>query len=185
MSTKSRIFIALTLPLEAKEQIQKLQKELAPLFSPQTRWIDAENLHFTLTFLGNCRQEEIPKISQIIQDLANKSTPLVLKPHYLKNFGSVLAIKMLSKKSQKLYQNLVNALQKAKLLYCENHKFTPHITVARLKIKPLKKIQRHIHFPAFKVEKIALIKSILFSKGVKYEIIQSYSLGSSKKQCCR
>jgi len=176
MSTKSRIFIALTLPLEAKEQIQKLQKELAPLFSPQTRWIDAENLHFTLTFLGNYRQEEIPKISQIIQDLANKSTPLVLKPHYLKNFGSVLAIKMLSKKSQKLYQNLVNALQKAKLLYCENHKFTPHITVARLKIKPLKKIQRHIHFPAFKVEKIALIKSILFSKGVKYDVIYNSPL---------
>lgn len=178
----TRFFIALILPHEVKKRIQEIQKDLAPLFPPQTHWINAENLHLTLTFLGDRKQEEITAISQIIHDLAPKTSPLVLKPHYVKNFGSVLGIKMLSKKSQKLYQNLVNAFQKANLLYRENHKFTPHITIARLKAKPLKKIKKYTRFSAFKLEKIALIKSTLFSKGAKYDVIHNYSCKRTIRQ---
>ncbi len=171
----TRFFIALILPREVKKRIQEIQKELAPLFPPQTHWINAENLHLTLAFLGDREQKEIAAISQILQDLAPKTSSLVLKPHYLKNFGSVLGIKILSKKSQKLHQNLVNAFQKAKILYRESHKFTPHITIARLKAKPLKKIKKYTRFPAFKLEEIALIKSTLFSKGAKYDVVHHYS----------
>ncbi|MDD5627191.1 MAG: RNA 2',3'-cyclic phosphodiesterase [Patescibacteria group bacterium] len=178
----TRFFIALILPHEVKKRIQGIQKELAPLFPPQTHWINAENLHLTLAFLGDRRLEEIATISQILQDLAPKTSPLVLKPHYLKSFGSVLGIKMLSKKSQKLHQNLVNAFRKAKIIYHESHKFTPHITIARLKTRPLKKVKKNIRFPAFKLEEITLIKSTLFSKGAKYDVVHHYSCKRTIRQ---
>ena len=61
---KQRIFIAINLPLEIKQELWQIQKKIAKL---PIKLVPVENLHITLVFLGNLWPEEIENLKQIIQ----------------------------------------------------------------------------------------------------------------------
>lgn len=171
---KNRIFIALNLPKETKEHIKEIQERLTERFGEKVKWINPENIHLTVAFLGDRTKDEIKKISQILEELASKQTAIVLRPHYVKSFAYVIAIKMLSHKIRTFYEKLVQGFQKQGIEYQERRKFKPHITIGRLKQKLFKRFKGKANFPGFKIEKIDLIKSTLSREGAKYEILSSH-----------
>lgn len=171
---KIRTFIAITLPQETQKHIQAIQERLSLRFPEGVAWPKPENIHLTVAFLGDRTPGEIKKIGEILEKLASQSTAMVFRPHYVKSWGYVIAIKMLSQKIRTFYAELVQAFQEEGIDYQEKHKFKPHITIGRLKERLPKKFKGSARFPGFKVEKIDLIKSTLAAEGAQYKILGSY-----------
>jgi len=171
---KIRAFIALDLPKTAKADIKVIQNRLKERFPTEVNWLPLEQIHFTVAFLGERTKKEIKKIGQILDDLASKQTAVVLRPHYVRSFSHVIAIKMLSKKIRTFYADLVQEFQKQGIEYEERRKFKPHITIGRLTGRLPKKFKGSSRFPGFKIEKIYLKKSTFKSEGAEHEIISRH-----------
>jgi len=67
MSTR-RLFVAIPLPEEAKDDLMATM----PLRdrNRDIRWTERENLHFTLSFLGDREEEELESIYAKIEEIA-------------------------------------------------------------------------------------------------------------------
>src|SRR5215470_10323738 len=67
-----RLFIAVELPNEVRDELARLQDELAPL-TDTARWVAPGSIHITLKFLG-----ELPE--KRIEDIDTALTGLTWKP---------------------------------------------------------------------------------------------------------
>src|SRR5260370_30896686 len=56
-----RLFVALEIPSEVRENLAALLKSLRAV-SPQTRWVRPENLHVTLKFIGEVPETKLAAI---------------------------------------------------------------------------------------------------------------------------
>lgn len=74
-----RVFIALNLPKKERDRIHRAARSLREEDLP-VRWVDPENFHVTLKFLGEVRPERIPAIEAALQKVgrATASFPLGL-----------------------------------------------------------------------------------------------------------
>ena len=66
-----RSFLAFEIPLEIKEKIETLSKELKTSKLP-VRLVRPENIHLTIIFLGSVDQEAIDNIKQRLQGIADE-----------------------------------------------------------------------------------------------------------------
>ncbi len=64
-----RLFVALNLPPEDRERLFKASAPLRDAGFP-VRWIDPENFHLTLKFLGEVRSTAIPVVEKVIDRIA-------------------------------------------------------------------------------------------------------------------
>jgi len=203
-----RIFIAINLPEEIKTKLEKLEKEIESLFPPELnrcpegeqvpygvkmfRWVKKENLHLTLLFIGSVRDEEIPKISQIVKDIAQTQKPFSLRIEKVcygppKKIPPRLIWVVLEKKAEllTLAEKLKKEMAQAGILRkIEKREFSPHITLARIKafqwrrIEPEERpeIEREISLD-FEVNSIEIMESKLKKAGAEYTTLESVKLG--------
>jgi len=197
-----RIFIAINLPEEVKNKLTDFQREIEDLFevSP-VRWTKKENLHITLAFLGNVRDEEIIKISQTVQRVGldcqpfsiilNKvcyGPPKTMPPRMIWVEGEK------NEKFKKLQASLERSLfgsQEEKSFALRQNEmgnprrtFIPHITLGRIKqwqwrqIEPEERpeIDKEISL-CFSTDSIEVMESKLGPGGPKYTILESVKLG--------
>lgn len=61
-----RTFIALELPREFKNELTELIGYFSNLSDFKLKWVEPQNLHITMQFIGDTREEDIPEISQLI-----------------------------------------------------------------------------------------------------------------------
>src|ERR1700676_3570331 len=66
-----RTFIAVDLGKPIRDRIISLQETLART-GTEVKWVEPENLHVTLLFLGEVDDREIPKVCKIISETARK-----------------------------------------------------------------------------------------------------------------
>ena len=188
-----RIFIAINLPEKVKTELEKLEKEIESLFPPKLnrgmfRWVKKENLHITLLFIGSVRDEEIPKISQIVKDIAQSQKPFSLRIEKV-SYGPPKKIPPrliwvevgrkpeLSEIAKKLKKEMAES---GILRKVEQREFSPHITLARIKsfwwkrIEPEERpeIEREIALD-FEVNSIEIMESKLKKTGAEYQILES------------
>jgi RNA 2',3'-cyclic 3'-phosphodiesterase len=64
-----RLFIALNLPESERERIFEAAMPLREEGFP-VRWIEPENFHLTLKFLGQVRSETLPAVEQVVRKVA-------------------------------------------------------------------------------------------------------------------
>ena len=192
-----RIFIAINLPEKVKTELEKLGKEIESLFPPKLnrgmfRWVKKENLHITLLFIGNVRDEEIPKISQIVKDVAQSQKPFSLRIEKV-SYGPPKKIPPrliwveverkpeLSEIAKKLKKEMAES---GILRKVEQREFSPHITLARIKsfwwkrMEPEERpeIEREIALD-FEVNSIEIMESKLKKTGAEYTALESAKLG--------
>lgn len=79
-----RTFVALNLPPKERERIHRALGRLRDSGFP-VRWVEAENLHVTLKFLGEVRPEVLPRVEEALEKVAEGTPPLVL---HLEGFGA-------------------------------------------------------------------------------------------------
>jgi 2'-5' RNA ligase len=174
-----RLFVALSLPETVKRQLAMLQGGV-----PGARWSTDEQLHLTLRFIGEVDEGQARDIDETLSTIEHSVFPLELagvgefggkNPHML------WAGTRPNEKLMNLQRKIETALQRLGLAP-ESRKYTPHVTVARLRGTPMAKLREFLSAHAlfssleFRIENFALYSSQLSSHGSIYRVEREYPL---------
>jgi 2'-5' RNA ligase len=174
-----RLFVALPIPDAVARPLMLLQGGV-----PGARWQTREQLHLTLSFIGEVEGD----VARMIDDaLAGIDAPAFdLQLHGVGQFGNRQPHSLWAavRKSEMLehLQRKVDAAVRRVGIPPDGHKFTPHVTLARLRYPDIEKVtgwlQEHAlsTSQAFAVDGFCLYSSKLTSDGSIYRVEQDYPL---------
>jgi 2'-5' RNA ligase len=133
-SPRARLFVALDLPEERREEIVAWGREA--LADPALRPVAPESLHITLTFLGYRPEQEIERIAEVVRENAGPAPwvelldPVSRPP---RKRVRLYALPALSPGTEALQAGLAQALGAAGFYEPDKRAFWPHVTVARVR----------------------------------------------------
>ena len=176
-----RLFVALALPADLRSRLCGLSSGL-----PGARWVDADNLHLTLRFIGEVDRHRAEDVDAALSGL--RGQPFSVTLCGVGQFGDDRRLRQLwagvapNEALERLQAKIETALQRAGLPP-EKRKFKPHVTLARFKANPGERLQdylvRHALFRAdpFEVRAFTLFSSYLSGEGAIYAAEADYPLG--------
>lgn len=180
-----RLFTALEIPRDAALSLSLLRGGL-----PGARWIDVENYHITLRFIGDVE-------GPVADEVAN-ALDRVRRPEFMLNLSGVDAFG--SKKPHSIYAGVspspeLNALQAEIERICQRlripadpRKFTPHVTLARLRNPRIDDVVHYLssrgNFSTlpFKVGRFVLMSSRDSVGGGPYIVEEAWPLMAVSRQ---
>ncbi|MBL8014006.1 MAG: RNA 2',3'-cyclic phosphodiesterase [Candidatus Omnitrophica bacterium] len=134
MIDQVRTFIAVDLSLDCVDYISTLQSQIKGII-PDLKWVNPDNCHITLKFLGSISADSIEHITKALQPSLESTNSFSVKTSNVSTFPSLQSPKILwlglSDPQNKL-QLLFNTVEET--LYSfpkENRPFIAHITLAR------------------------------------------------------
>ncbi|MFN9161444.1 MAG: RNA 2',3'-cyclic phosphodiesterase [Alphaproteobacteria bacterium] len=175
-----RLFTAIGLPADLVARLSLMQGGV-----PGARWSPPENLHLTLRFIGEVDEVVANDIDDMLTGL--RAAPFDLALMGCGSFGS--------KDPHSLWIGVgpcppllhlvarIDSLLQRMGLAAETRKYTPHVTLARLKDAPAPRVQAfladHAAFTAgpFTVNAFGLYSSHAGSQGRHYVLERRYPLG--------
>ncbi len=181
-----RVFLALDLPAEIKEEISKTVAKIKRILPQGVRFIPPENWHITLIFIGDQKESEIEKIAQAIQNIAPTFSIPEISLNSISYGPNESRPRMVwgtlnletSEKIGKLCDKLGLALEgKGIAIKNEGRNFNGHITLARIADYIQKSKLPSLIFPIslkFKVESVTFFESKLNPSGANYSIIKTF-----------
>jgi 2'-5' RNA ligase len=177
-----RLFVALAIPDAVAQSLMLVQGGV-----PGARWQTREQLHLTLSFIGEVDGRDAAMIDDALSGIRAPSFPLQL--HGAGQFGegkrsrshALWAGARPNPALEHLQRKVDAAIRRAGTPQ-DGHKFTPHVTLARLRHpEPGKVVEWLTHnalytSPEFTAAAFHLWSSKLTSDGSIYRIEQSYEL---------
>ncbi|GAB7024870.1 RNA 2',3'-cyclic phosphodiesterase [Geotalea toluenoxydans] len=175
-----RLFVAVDLPDKVKKSVTDIRCEL-----PGARWVAEEQLHLTLRFIGDADELTMRAIKTAFKELTSPAFQLALcgVGHFPPGkHPRVLWVGMtVSEQLLALQQQVELALMEAGIP-SEDRKFSPHITIARLKETParlviaLEEKEKAFASESFQVTQFHLYSSTLTGSGAIHTRQASYPL---------
>jgi RNA 2',3'-cyclic 3'-phosphodiesterase len=179
-----RLFIAIELPDDLKTELGKLKMDI-----PGVRWVPKEQIHLTLDFLGEVEETTVERLTG---KLARRHAPgfkLRLsgtgcfpnrrRPHVL----------WVGLEPEHRLNELAADVHSA-VLSCgiqqEERPFSPHITLARIKLSPSRDfdsfLDRHqnLKLPPFSVREFTLFQSRLTPQGAVHIPVRNFPLAAAE-----
>lgn len=134
-----RTFIAVDFGKGIRDRLVALQEKLAQTGAP-VKWVEVDNLHVTLLFLGEVGDRDVPAVCRAVADCCREHAPFSLSVETVGCFPNARRPRVvwvgIGQGSQELVA-LHDALEAPLLdLGCyrrEDRKYTPHITLGRVK----------------------------------------------------
>jgi RNA 2',3'-cyclic 3'-phosphodiesterase len=177
--TMPRLFTGLEIPTEVGQTLSNLRGGL-----PGARWIDPENYHVTLRFIGDIDGVSANEIASMLVRVNRK--PFDVTVQGLSSFGgrkprAVVASILPSKPLIELQAELERMMQRIGL-DPEGRKFTPHVTLARLHDASSQDVADYLsvrgYFPSrvFTAERFVLFSARASTGGGPYVVEDSYAL---------
>lgn len=174
-----RLFTGLEIPAEVGQTLSNLRGGL-----PGARWIDPENYHVTLRFVGDIDGVTANEIASMLFRVDRK--PFEVKVQGLQSFGgrkprAVVATIAPSKPLMELQAELERMMQRIGL-NPEGRKYIPHVTLARLHDASDQDVADYLslrgYFPSkvFTAERFVLFSSRASTGGGPYVVEDSYEL---------
>jgi len=153
-----RVFIAINLPEDIKEELVRYQDRHFDLEAAQ--WTKKENLHITLEFIGNASDEDLEDIFKKTEELAKKMPLFEISLNKISYFPD-------------------NRMPR--YIFATDGRY--HVTLARIrqwewrKISPEERpdIKEELNL-SFKPKSIEVMESFLKREGPEYRVLKSYSL---------
>lgn len=175
-----RLFTGLEIPAETGFNLSLLRGGLRG-----ARWIDPENYHITLRFIGDVDDRMADEVAESLDRVHRKSFDLRLdglgsfgngKPHSIHaRVASCQALNELQGEQERILQRLG--------LPAERRKYVPHVTIARLKgsttnAEVARWLAERGYFqpPSFTVGRFVLFSSRASVGGGPYLVEESYPL---------
>lgn len=187
--SRLRTFIAVHLTKAIRDKLVAAQEELARA-TTAAKWVEPENLHVTLVFLGEVDEREIPDVCRLASDAVAEQAPFTLSVEQLGAFPNPRRPRTIWAGIAAGAQELVAIhddleLQFADLGYRrEERRYTPHITLGRMKTEgPADRlaaaIVRHAAWKAgaMAVTEICIMSSELQRDGPLYTVLGRAPLG--------
>jgi len=184
-----RSFLAFELPVEIREQIRVISKELKKMALP-VRWVTVDNIHLTILFLGSVDEDKISDIEEKVNEVVKGFSAFKTKlnavgafPHWKK--PRVIWIGLSGDIGR--LSNLRNELQEElKVLgfIPEKRPFRPHLTLGRFKgpidrdedMKWILDRYRDINSDLYQLNELILYKSDLKPDGPVYTKMATWPL---------
>lgn len=168
-----RVFIAVELPEEIKEELNKLVGSLKRSIS-DVKWVEKENFHITIRFIGEVEEDKVLKLEKILDDIGSKFSPFKVEIRDIGNFPHVLWVGI--EEGSDILRNIAYAIEGSLMregFQPADKLFSPHITLGRVK-RSIKKFSVNKEFGpySFVVDSITLMESRLFSTGPVYTPIR-------------
>jgi len=176
----TRCFIGIFLPEKARNEVIGIQNELKGL-PIDCKFVEPENLHICLSFLGDVDDEKIEEIKQKLAGIGSSVVKFKAIAHKLKlipteRYIRVIALDVFDE------QKILVVLSKNIREQIGGDAKPPHITLCRVKnitnkslfVEKVKDLK--IDVDEFTVDKICLIKSELRRQGPVYSALSEASL---------
>jgi len=184
-----RTFIGVDLGKPIRDRAVALQENLARA-GTEVKWVEPENLHVTLLFLGEVDDREVPRVCQIVADETRKQPafpisvetagcfPNPRRPHVL-----WVGIGEGSQPLCALHDALEIPLQELGYRR-EDRRYTPHVTLGRVKSnRPTEQLAaalaKHAGWKGgeITVRELLVMSSELTPKGPLYTVLSRPKLG--------
>ena len=175
-----RLFVSIDLPDAVKRDLYAICYGLV-----RTKWVEEEQLHLTLRFIGGVDGSVFIDIKDSLENVRMNPFQLRLKGlgHFPpKKNPRVLWVGMEPQDSVTMLRNRIESILVKIGLEPERRKFSPHITIARLNDPPINKVARFLEerclfsSTAFPVSGFCLYSSILTPKGAIHKVEVRYHL---------
>jgi 2'-5' RNA ligase len=176
-----RIFTGLEIPSDVAQSLAMLRGGL-----PGARWIDAENYHVTLRFIGDVDDSVAQEVGSLLGRVRRGPFELHIddlrafggrKPRALvATLGPVPALLDLQAEHERLMQRIG--------LEPEGRKYTPHVTLARLRDTSSRQVAEYLALRApyrslpFRVSRFVLFSSRASVGGGPYVVEAAYPLAA-------
>lgn len=180
-----RLFIAFELPEHIKEHLICLMEDLKPICKG-ARWVQRDDLHITIAFLGETEPYLVPIISDILQDISANCNSQTIRAASLgafpnSNMASVLWAGIEKNPQISAIANAIrNRLsEQTPPITFDTKPFKPHITLARFKAQQniSTVLQKQFGDITFRINTIVLYETVwLHGGGHRYEKQAQFSL---------
>ena len=186
-----RLFIGINLPKKQRAQIHRVARALREEDLP-VRWIEPDNFHVTLKFLGDVRPEQVDQIKEIVQRVAASTRSFSTE---LTGFGAFPTVRRpriiwlgvtANPELRCLKQDLEWSLSDMGF-ETETRAFHPHVTLGRASttrgagvFRSLDTTLASLEFAAeLRIHTVDLIRSQLSREGARYGVVASARLATS------
>lgn len=174
-----RLFTAIEIPADIAQALSFLRGGL-----PGARWVDPENYHITLRFIGDVDAHVAHDVASML-DSVNRA-PFELRFDGLASFGgrkprAVFANVAPSQALMDLQAELERLMQRVGL-EPEGRKYTPHVTLARLRDSSSRQVADYLsergpfRSAPFRAERFVLYSSRASVGGGPYVVEEAYPL---------
>ena len=177
-----RTFIALPLPQTMSDALGDVAAQLSYQDkSHAVRWVDQNNYHITLAFLGDLSESDLEQLAdELDSHLDHMSFEITLS--HLSPFPESrprLVAAMVEKNDSliRIQKQVMSAVQACKT-DCDRKKFNPHITLGRLKHKKAAYVTTTTKILEVQgvIDEVSIFESQLKPSGASYEAMVRYPL---------
>lgn len=182
-----RCFIAIEIPETVKSVLSGIEEELKKT-EADVRWVNPDNIHLTLKFLGNIKEETVKKVMKMMETVCSSCNSFNLEVKGLGVFPSIKSPRVLwvDIEESDVLKSLQEEIDKKMVpigFEREDRKFTPHLTMGRFRSSIgkgalLEVIKQHEKdtFGTIDVQYISLMRSDLNPEGARYTRIAEIPL---------
>jgi 2'-5' RNA ligase len=179
-----RCFISIDLDKNLKNKVAEIEKKIGNL-GVDVKFVEPENLHFTIKFLGEVSENEVDEIKKSLKICFKNEVHFKIKisgigyfgnPKYLRTLW--LGIKEGEMELTKLMKNV-----NANINFGEEER-TPHLTIGRMKSGKNRQFLLHflyenenVNIGEMDVNEVKLKLSTLTKNGPVYNDLESFKLG--------
>lgn len=174
-----RLFIAIELPTEVKKSLGRLRIEI-----PGARWVPPEQIHLTLAFVGD---QDADMTARLIENLSSIHQPEFSLAFTVPGcFPDIRRPRVLwvGLEPEPLLARLAGRVREAALacgISLEERPFSPHITLARLKLSSGREATAFLRHPPVRtvpvmVREFTLFESRLSAAGAIHTQLKTFPL---------
>lgn len=185
-----RTFVAVDLGKAIRDRLASLQERLAQSGAP-VKWVAIENLHATLLFLGEVGERDVPPVCRAVSDVCGQRAPFSMAVGTVGCFPNARRPRVVwvgvgagAPELCALHDALEPPLLELGCYRREDRKYTPHITVGRVKTeRPNDALavvlakQAGWQAGQIPVREVLVLSSELTPKGPVYTVLSRAKLG--------
>ena len=182
-----RLFVALEVPEPVRREVARRTAGLRDRL-PRARWVDPENIHLTLLFLGQTSDDMVPALSAKLREAFARHAPMTVRLSGGGTFppkrpARVAWIGMEAPEELAAVQaDAVAAAVETVGFEPEERPFRPHVTLARCENWPRDAVDKFIAAfpgeigPPFTVDRGVLMESKLSPRGARYSVVEGFPM---------
>lgn len=181
-----RTFLALPIEESLKEYIGKKIEFYKKNISSKVKWVENDNLHFTIFFFGEIEDKIIPELIKVIDINSRNFKQIKITLNNISFFPNeknprviFFSLKEGEKEMKEIYDTLFNPF--SKIITMKKEEFKSHLTIGRVKQGLNEQeigflIKDNIEQKKSILKKITLFQSTLTPKGPIYKPIKDFPL---------
>lgn len=182
-----RVFVAIELPEEKKEQLVLGRKSLEKV-NAEVKWIEKNAIHFTLKFLGEVSGSKVEEIKNNLRHAISGFGPFKINikgfgvfPHYVN--PRIIWVGIHEREKLKQLHQIVEEICFLSGFEKEKRDFIAHLSLGRVRylkdknglIQKIKELNT-LSFGEIQIKEISLMESWLYPSGAKYTCLEKINL---------